>query len=92
LRDQFLGTHGRVTVSGSYVYSKPQGSRSFHGLAEVADVPSATTTRWCQPRRNLYLRAAIASFDNRSTIFGIEDTTDRLHGAGRPHTGRRRRH
>ncbi len=83
--DQFLGTHGgKVTLSGSYVYSKPQ---------ELAFIPLELTTKsqtftlgYNYPlvrsrARNLYLRAAVASFDSRSTIFGIEDTTDRLRTA-----------
>ncbi len=83
--DQFLGTRGgKLTVSGSYVYSKPQ---------ELAFIPLELTTKsqtftlgYNYPlvrsrARNLYLRAAVATFDSRSTIFGIEDTTDRLRTA-----------
>lgn len=83
--DQFVGTRGgKFTVSGSYVYSKPQ---------ELAFIPLELTTKsqtftlgYSHPlmrgrARNLYLRAAVSSFDSRSTIFGVEDTTDRLRSA-----------
>lgn len=80
--EQVLGTHGgRIGVSGSYVYSRPQ---------ELSIVPLDLTTNsvtatvaYTQPlvrrrSRNLYLRAALSAFDSSSTIFGIEDTTDRV--------------
>ncbi len=83
--DQFIGSHGgKFTVSGSYVYSKPQ---------ELAFIPLELTTKsqtvgltYTQPllrtrARNLYLRGSIGGFNSRSTIFGIEDTTDRLRAA-----------
>ena len=83
--DQFLGTRGgKVTVSGSYVYSKPQ-ELAFIPL-ELTTTSQTFTLGFNYPlvrsrARNLYLRAAVASFDSRSTIFGIEDTTDRLRTA-----------
>ena len=83
--DQFLGTGGsKITLTGSYVYSKPQ---------ELAFIPLELTTKsqtftlgynfpLVRSRaRNLYFRASMATFDSRSTIFGVEDTTDRLRSA-----------
>jgi hemolysin activation/secretion protein len=83
--DQFLGTHGgRLGLAGSYVYSRPQ---------ELAVVPLDLTTRsrtlsatYTHPlvrsrSRNLSVRAGLSAFDSASTVFEIEDSTDRLRAA-----------
>jgi hemolysin activation/secretion protein len=83
--DQILGTRGgRVGVSASYVYSRPQ---------ELAVIPLDLTTRshtvsvtYSHPlvrsrARNLTVRAALSAFDSASTVFDVEDSTDRLRAA-----------
>ncbi len=80
--EQLIGSQGtRFGVSGSYVYSQPQ---------ELTFVPLDLTTKsqtysvsLLHPlvrsrSTNLNVRAALSSFDSTSTVFGLEDTTDRL--------------
>ena len=80
--DQLVGNSGgRIGVSASYAYSKPQ---------ELLVVPlhlltNSTTTSisYVQPlirrrSRNLSVRAAFTTFDSRSDVFDVEDTADRL--------------
>jgi hemolysin activation/secretion protein len=80
--DQVLGTYGgRIAVAGSYVYSQPQ---------ELAIVPLDLTTKSAtlsvsythalvrRRSRNVYLHGAVTAFDSSSTIFDIDDTTDRV--------------
>ncbi len=83
--DQFSGSQGgKFSVAGSYVYSKPQ-ELSFIPL-DLTTKSQTVTLTYSQPlirsrSRNLYVRASFGGFDSRSTIFGIQDTTDRLRAA-----------
>jgi hemolysin activation/secretion protein len=80
--DQSVGTEGTtIGIAGSYVYSRPQ---------ELALIPLELTTRsealtitLSHPlvrsrARNLYVRASLAAFNSRTTVFGVKDSADRV--------------
>lgn len=83
--DQFIGSYGgKFSISGSYVYSKPQ-ELSIIPLNLVTNSETVTLS-YSQPLvrtrgTNLYVRAALSGFDSRSTIFDLRDTTDKLRAA-----------
>ncbi|HEX8027270.1 MAG TPA: POTRA domain-containing protein [Vicinamibacterales bacterium] len=82
MHEQVLGTHGgRLGISGSYVYSRPQ-ELSIVPIDLVTKSGTATLT-YTHPlirrrARNLYLHGTFSSFDSSSTVFDVADTTERI--------------
>jgi hemolysin activation/secretion protein len=83
--DQYLGTRGgKVSLSASYVYSKPQ-ELSVVPLDLVTTSETVTLTLSYpllrSRSRNFYIRGSLGGFDSTSHIFGVKDTADRLRTA-----------
>lgn len=80
--EQLVGSQGtRIGVSGSYVYSQPE-ELSFIPL-ELTTKSQTYSINFLHPlvrsrSTNLNVRATLSSFDSTSTVFGVEDTTDRI--------------
>lgn len=80
--DQVLNTAGHhLSLDGSYVYSRPE-ELSIVPLDLVTN--SATlTVNYTAPlirrrSRNLYMHTSLSAFDSKSTVFEVEDTTERI--------------